>query len=71
MFNGVGMCLISRKKKTNLVLLPFLSLLLSNGIGFGHITLVRMSQEKRDKMSFIGPLGLGASALGWLSLMVC
>jgi hypothetical protein len=45
MFNGVGLCLISRRKKSNLVILPFLSLLISTGIGFGHIPLVKMSQE--------------------------
>jgi hypothetical protein len=45
MFNGVGMCLISRKKKSNLVLFPFLALLISTGTGFGHIPLIKMSQD--------------------------
>jgi hypothetical protein len=44
MMNGVGMCLISRKKKSNLVILPFISLLISSGIGFGQIPLSKMSE---------------------------
>ena len=71
MFNGVGLCLISRKKKSNIVLLPFMTLLISNGMGFAHVPLVKMSQARRDQMWFIGPLGLGASAIGWLSLLIC
>ena len=50
MMNCVGLCLLVRKKKTGLVVLPFVGLTLSIGIAAGYIIASKQKQMESERL---------------------
>jgi hypothetical protein len=71
MFNGVGLCLLSRKKKTFLIALPFACLSLATGMALGSVIFDLKYRETSRSMMGLKRYTQYLAALGWGLMIVC
>ncbi|TNV71829.1 hypothetical protein FGO68_gene14952 [Halteria grandinella] len=71
MFNGVGLCLLTRKKKTLLIALPFACLSLATTMALGSVVFdLKYAGTDRSLMSLTRYTQY-LTALGWAGMIVC
>jgi len=69
MVNGVGLCLLSRRKKTGLIAVPFVGLSSSIIMIFSSLIIERFYKDHKNE--WLVPIGSGAAAAGWLCMLMC
>lgn len=71
MFNGVGLCLLTRRKKTMLIALPFMCLSLATTMALGSVAFDLKYKDTDRSMMFIMRYTQWLTALGWGAMLLC